>query len=440
VSVLRSLKWIFWGALLAMAVWIGSAGLFNNAGFFNGVLGYAMVAVGMIGLAGNSFESRHGLLIKPIAIVSLLNAFWAPFAECAGVITPVAKSVGLTLDILNVLAAIGFCVAMRQLCATTSLKRAESSWRRNLLLWRVGLPASVGAACLSLWAARNEVGAISPDYTPRSVMIPLVVLCLIALVVWMHFVVSLWRTIAGLKGMVKRLPSASDFGLDQQASIHFQFSIPGLLIIIAATAVIVLGHLQRTILFWHLTMAMLVGLSLLATWLDRRTLGEVLLVVVATVLVTGYAQLTKHSQSDRICGTNVEPGYDDADYQLSDSFLADIGGWLVTRGYESCQPAPDSVKSLSLAPRCRDLPVASEPRTAVWYRGGKPTSQGVRIRILYSKTGQYLHFVAVDYDWVVVDFPSAIRERERTLKRFTEDAAARWQEYLKGQRKDRPKP
>jgi hypothetical protein len=436
VSVLQSLKWIFWGVLLAIAVWVGSAGLFS------GVLGYALIAVGMIGLARNPWERRHGLLIKSIAVVSLLNAFWAAFAECPGGMSTVERTVGVALRVLNVLAAVGFCVAMRQLCETTSLNRAEKSWRRSISLWCAGLPATVGATCLSLWAVRSEIGVISPDYTPRGVMIPLFFLCLIALSVWMHFVVSLWRTIAGLKGMVKKLPATSDFGLDhldRRASIRFQFSIRTLLIVAAAAFVIAAGIWQRTVPSWHLTMAGLVGLSLLAIWLDRRTLGKGLLIVVAAVLLAGYVQLTKHSQSDRICGTSEESSFDEADYQLSDSFLADFHRWLVTQGYESCQPPPDSVKSLSLVPRCRDLPVASEPRTAAWYRGVKPTSQGVRIRLLYSKTGQYLHFVAVDYDWVVVDFPWAIRERERSLKQFMQETVASWQEYLRGQRKDRPK-
>ena len=432
MSVLQSLKWVFWGVLLAIVVSVGGAGLFN------GVLGYAIIAVGMIGLVKASAAGRHGLLIKLIAIVSLLDALWAPFAECSSAVSSAEKIVGVALGILNALAAMGFCAVMRQMCETASLKRAEKSWRRNNLLWRVGLPANAGASCLSLWAVRGEIGVISPVYTPAGVMIPLFILFVIALIVWMQLLVSLWQTIAGLKGMVKRLPSASDFGLDRGPPV--QFGIRALLILAAAAAVILAGVSQQTVPFWQLTMAGLVGLSLLAIWLDRRTLGKGLLIVVAAVLLAGYTQLTNHSQSDRICGTNAEPGYGQADRRLSDSFLTDIDRWLVTQGYEICEQPPDSAARLSSAGRSRDLPFPSEAKTAVWYRGVKWNSQGVRVRVLYSKAGERLHFVAIDYDWVVVDFPWTIPQHEKNLKRFIRETADMWLEYLKGQRQDRPKP
>jgi hypothetical protein len=433
VSVLQSLKWIFWGVVLATAVGVVSAGSLN------GVLGYAMIGMGMIGLLENSPAGRRSLLLKLVAIVSLLNAFWMPFAECPGVAPSVGKVVGVVVGTLNALAAAGFCVVMRRLCETNSLPRAEKSWRSSFLLWRVGLPASVAASCLSVWAVRNEFGAISTDNTPPALMIPLFVLSLLALVAWMHLLVSLWRTIAGLKGIVTKLPSASDFGLDREPPV--QFSIRALLIVAAVAAILVAaGISQKTAPCWHLTLAALVGLGLLAIWLNNRALGKVLLIVVAAVLFAGYTQLTRHSQSDRICGTNAELGFDDAEYQLSDSFLVDIDGWLVGQGFENCQPPPDSASLFSAALRSRDLPFASEPKTAIWYRGLTRTSQGVRIRILYSKIGQYLHFVAVDYEWVVVDFPWGINEREKSLKQFMKETAAKWQEYLKGQRKDRPNP
>jgi hypothetical protein len=431
VSVLQSLKWIFWGVLLAIVVSVAGAGLFN------GVLGYAMIAIGMIGLVKNSTAGRHASLIKLIAIVSLFDAFWSPFAECSVITSPVEEIVSAAFGIFNAFAAIGFCFVMRQMCETASLKRAERSWRRNNLLWRVGLPASAGASCLSLWAVRGEIGVISPVYTPRDVMIPLFVLFVIALIVWIHLLVSLWQTIAGLKGMVKKLPSAQDFGLDQEPPVRF--GIRALLILAAAAAVILVGIFQQTVPFWHLTMAGLVGLSLLAIWLDRRALGKGLLIVVAVVLLAGYTQLTKHSLSDRICGTNLEPDYNRRDFRLSDSFLTDIDRWLVTQGYEACGQPPDSVCRLASARRCHDLPLPSEAKAAFWYRGVTPNSQGVRVRVLSSKAGERLHFVAIDYDWVVVDFPWTIPQHERNLKRFIRETAGMWQEHLKMQRQDRAK-
>ena len=287
---------------------------------------------------------------------------------------------------------------------------------------------------------RGDIGVISPVYTPAGVMVPLLVLFVIAVIVWTHLLVSLWQTIAGLKGMVKKLPSACDFGLDQGPPIRF--GIRALLILAAAAAVIMAGISQQTVPFWHLTMAGLVGLSLLAIWLDRWALGKGLLIVVAVVLLAGYAHLTKHSESDRICGTNVEPGYDQADGRLPDSFLSDIDRWLVTQGYEVCGQPPDSASRLSSARRCCDLPFPSEAKTAVWYRGVERNSQGVTVRVLYSKAkaDERLHFVAIDYDWVVVDFPWTIPQHEKNLKRFLRETADVWQEHLKTQRQDRAQP
>jgi hypothetical protein len=423
---------VFWGVLVAVAIGVLTGGLFN------GVLGYALIAIGMVGLAKNSVGSRGGLPIKLVAIVALLDAFWAPFADCPCRISLAEKIVGVALGILNALAAVGFCVAIRRLCEMIPLERAQQSWRRSIFLWRVGLPVSLGATCLGWWAVRDDRGLISATNTPTFVGVPLVALLLIALIAWIHSFVSLGRTIAGLKHMVKRLPAASAFGLDRQPLFHF--SIRALLIVAAAAALIAAGVSQKTILCWQVTMAGLVGLSLLATWLNHRTLCKGLLVVVAAVLLAGYTQLTKHSQAGRICGTTAESGYLDADYRLSDSFLADIDGWLATRGYERSEPPDDSANLFTPALRSNDPPFASEPKTAIWYSGARSTPQAVKVRVLYSKIGQYLHYVAVDYDWVVVDFPSTNRKREKDLKKFVDETAAMWQEYLERQRKDRPKP
>ncbi len=220
MSVLQSLKWIFWGIVLAaVAIWVNGFDLLND------VLGYAIIAVGVIGLVRNSVAVRYGFLLKLIAIVAVLNALWAPFAECPGRMPFVEKTVGVAFGVLNVFATIGFCVVMRRLCEKISLGSAEKSWRTSLFYWRFGLPISLAAACLSWWTAKDEHGMITADTTPLVVLIPYLVLSFILIAVLAHSFVSLGRTIAGLKGMVMRLPAASDFGLDQRPAFHFQFSI-----------------------------------------------------------------------------------------------------------------------------------------------------------------------------------------------------------------------
>ncbi|MFZ1933696.1 MAG: hypothetical protein WAU84_08120, partial [Thermoguttaceae bacterium] len=92
MSVLQSLRWIFWGVLLAaIAIWINGFDLLND------VLGYAIIAVGMIGLVKNSVGGSYGWLTKLIAIVALLNAAWAPFAECPGRMPLLEKTAGIVL-------------------------------------------------------------------------------------------------------------------------------------------------------------------------------------------------------------------------------------------------------------------------------------------------------------------------------------------------------
>ncbi len=336
MSVLQSLRWIFWGVLV-VAVTV----LINHFDVLNDVLGYAIIAVGMIGLAKNPTGSRYGVVIKLIVAVTLLNALWAPFVECPGRMPLVEKIARVVLGILNAFATVGFCFVMRRLCEAIPLNYAEKSWRTSLLFWRFGLPAILVATCLSWWSTKDELGGYSAERTPLLVLIPLLALSLVALAVLIHSFVSLGRTIGGLKRMVRQLPAASDFGLEQQPSFHFQFSIRALMIVTAAAAVLAAGFSQGTIPYWQFTMAGLVGLSLLAAWLDQRTLSKGLLVVVAVVLFGGHSQIGHQGTSGGIGGLVVRTDDSSADCSIPKPVLANVDAWLAARGFNGSDPPSD---------------------------------------------------------------------------------------------------
>jgi len=418
VSVLQSLKWIFWGVLI-VAVPV------QFKGYDLRVLGYAIIAVGMIGLVKNPVGGRHSMLMRLVATVVLLDAFWTPFAEGASRMPGVEKIASVTFSILNIFATIGFCIAMRRLCGAIPLERAKRSWQMSIMLWYIGLPASVGVTCLSMWAVRDENGVISPNSTPLYSMIPLFALFLITLIVWLCSLFSLWRTIAGLKGMVKRLPAADDFGLARRPS--FQFSIRALMIVIAAAAVIAAGFSQGTIPYWQFTMAGLVGLSLSATWLDHRMLSKGLLIVVGVVLLGGYTQIAHHGASGGIGGLVVRTVDSAADHPSSLPPLADIEAWLASRGFQRSAPPPVvSIGGLvgGLHP--------SQGTTAIWFGGKTANSGQLDISVEYWPIDQHLLQVQVNYTWRLDDFPWVVHEHERQVRQFANEMAEWLKQYDEG--------
>ncbi len=430
MSVLQSLRFIFWGVLVA-AVTV----LVNRFDLLNDVLGYAVIAIGMIGLLKNSAASRQGLLMKLITVAALLNAFWAPFAECPGRMPLLEKIAGIVLGILNAFAIVGFCIVMRRLCEKIPLKYAEKSWRTSLFLWRLGLPASLVATCLSWWSTKNEQGMISLDKTPVVVSTPLLVLWLIAIGVSIHSFVSLGRTIGGLKGLVQQLPAASDFGLEQQPSFRLQFSIRALMIVTAATAVVAAGCSQATIPYWQFTMMGLVGLSLAATWLDHRTLGKALLVVVAIVLFGGYMQMAHRGTSGSIGGFVVRTADSSPSRLSSEPALADIETWLAVRGFKRADPPPDPIGLLSSAGLH-----FNKPKIKIWYTGKTPQSQQIYLSVECLQIDQHLRQLQVDYIWLLDDFPWVVQEHERQIQRFSHEMAEWLEKHDEELQKKQPKP
>ena len=428
MSVLQSLKWVFWGVLIvAICVQYHGFDLFNN------VLGYAVVAVGMIGLVKNPVGARHGMLLKLVALVALLDALLAPFAEGSGGMLSLEKVAVVALDTLNVFAAIGFGIVMRRLCAAIPLGRAERTWRQNIALWCIGLPATTGGTCLSFWAVRNANGAISPERTPLYLMISLFVLFIIVVTIWIHFLVSLWRTIAGLQGMVRRLPAADDFGLDRrQLPFHFQFSIRALMIVTAAAAVIAAGVSQATIFYWQLTMAGLVAIGLLATWLGHRTLTKGLLIVVGVLLFGGYMQIAHHGAASGIGGFVVRTAASADDRLSSDPIHADVETWLASRGFTKSQPPSDAPKLIPLS--------AGRSRSTIWYARRRPKSQELHVSVECSPLAEHLLQVQVNYSLRFDDFPWVAREHERQVRLFTDEMADWLRQYDEAQQKSRAKP
>jgi hypothetical protein len=417
VSVLQSLRWIFWGVLLAaIAIWINGFDLLND------VLGYAIIAVGMIGLVKNSVGGSYGWLTKLIAIVALLNAAWAPFAECPGRMPLLEKTAGIVLGILNVFATVGFCIVMRKLCNTIPLRYAESSWRTSLLAWRFGLPISLAATYLSWWTTKDEHGMVTANNTPMLVLIPYLALSLITIAVLIHTFISLGRTITGLKGMVNKLPAASDFGLDQPSPFHFQFSIRALMIVTAATAVIAAGVAQRTIPYWQFTMTGLVAVSLLAMWLGHQTLAKGLLIVVAAVVFGGHSQVRCCSGCGAIGGMCVRTAESSSGPLLPKPVLADVEAWLAARGFIKSAAPPDSASIASVAGVH-----SPEPQVTIWYAQENPSLPHVCINIEYSQIAERLLSVQINYTWHLTDFPWVIHVREGQLRQFANEMA----EWLK---------
>jgi hypothetical protein len=430
VSVLQSLRLIFWGALVVVIYFqFGS-----DFDLLNNVLGYAIAAMGMIGLVKASVGGRYGWLLKLIAIVALLDAFWAPFVEGPSRMPLVQKIVSAALDVANPFAATGFCVVMRRFCETMPWERVRRSWRTSLSLWMIGLPASVGETCLGWWAVRNERGVISADNTPILLLAPIVVLALITIMVWIHTFISLGRTVAGLKGMVRQLPAADAFGLDQ--GLSFQFSIRALMIVTAATAVVAAGVSQATIPYWQFTMAGLVGLGLLASWSNHQTLAKGLLIGVAIVLFGGYSRIAPHSLKSLAYGVYGAPtANSSSDHLAPDPVLADIEAWLTARGFHRSAPPPDLPSWLSAAGAH-----ISGPKQTTWYKTQTPQSQPVNVSVEYSDNGQGQLSLQVTYTSSLTDFPWVIQAHERQVERLRKEMRDWLSQYFDRRLESHSKP
>jgi hypothetical protein len=418
VTVLQALRFVFWGALIVVVcVQLG-----NGFDLFNNVLGYAIIAMGVIGLAKTPVGDRHRLLASLITIVAVLNALWAPFVEGPGRMPSLETGVGTTLDIIDPFAILGFCIVMWRFCGTVALPRSSRSWRTSARCWMVGAPASVTGTCLSCWAVRDERGVISQALTPNLIWLSLGGLFLIKLIVLAHTFFSCGRTIASLKGMVRELPAADDFGLEARPT--FQFSIRALLIVAAAVAVVAAGVSQCTIPFWRYTMAGLVGLCLLAMWQDHGMLSKCMLAAVGSVLLLGFVQVGSSGlESGSLCGTSVGVLHVYKEEKLlPESTLTDIDAWLASKGFQRSEPpaVPLASPSGSHSP---------EPEVTIWYAGEGHNLEGINVRIQYSKNGPNLQFLDMDYASLCVGFLGTVREHQRQVKRFRKEIIAWWQEY-----------
>jgi hypothetical protein len=419
VTVLQALRFVFWGALIVVVcVQLGSLDLFND------VVGFAVIAMGMIALVKNSVGGHRSLLTRLIALVAVLNALWAPFVQGPGTIGLAETIINNAFDVLNAFAVLGFCVVMRRFCETTALPRSGRSWKKSQWCWMVGLPFIIGKTCLSWWAVKDSRGVISQALTPAVIWFSLGALFLITLFILAHTFFSLGRTIASLKGMVRELPAANDFGLEEVPG--FQFSIRAVMIVTAAVAVGVGGLSQGTVPYWRITMAGLAGLCLFAMWFDHEILSKGLLVATGCALLFGHVQpFETRSSSGSLCGTSAGVMHSYREEKLlPESTLDDIDAWLMSHGFRRSDPPTDPPPPMTALRE--DHP---KPDVTIWYARGTPSTEEIHIGLQYSKRDSHLQFLDMDITSYSEGFGAVGERHERRVKQFKKEIVDWWREY-----------
>ena len=234
--------------------------------------------------------------------------------------------------------------------------------------------------------------------------------------------------------MVKKLPAASDFGLDQRPSFRFQFSIRALLIVTAAAAVIAAGVSQRTIPYWQFTMAGLVGLEPVGNVAGPPDTEQ------------GAAGGCRGRARGWIRATQPAQQAETARYAARTSELRfrrrglPVAGfrswpiltrWLVAQGYERCRAAARSLSS-SCPIRRRRSAVESGARRLSGTRERRRIRRESRFASCTRRLGSHLQFcgrgLRVGRRRLSLGNQGATKA---SLKQFAKETAAKWQEYLR---------
>ena len=125
---------IFWGALICIVdVWY-STGDFKFD-FLNDVVGMIMITVGVFKLGDIEVHPRYASALsfaKIMAVVGIVLAILDHFVfRCPGPLSLLL----LLLGMLQLVAIIVFCVAMRWFCDEAGLQRSSGSWRTTTILF-----------------------------------------------------------------------------------------------------------------------------------------------------------------------------------------------------------------------------------------------------------------------------------------------------------------
>lgn len=127
---------IFWGALICIVdIWISSGGF--KFDFLSDVVGMIMIAVGLFKLGDIEVHPRYASALsfaKIMAVVGIVLAILDHFVfRCPGPLSLLL----LLLGMLQLVAIIVFCVAMRWFCDEAGLHRSSGSWRTTTILFVV---------------------------------------------------------------------------------------------------------------------------------------------------------------------------------------------------------------------------------------------------------------------------------------------------------------
>ena len=127
---------IFWGALICIVdITISSGGF--KFDFLNDVVGMIMITVGVFKLGDIEVHPRYASALsfaKIMAVVGIVLAILDHFVfRCPGPLSLLL----LLLGMLQLVAIIVFCVAMRWFCDEAGLQRSSGSWRTTTILFVV---------------------------------------------------------------------------------------------------------------------------------------------------------------------------------------------------------------------------------------------------------------------------------------------------------------
>lgn len=127
--VIRSLRLIFWGALLCILSF-----KINSFDVFDDTVGLLLICLGVFPLAkqpGGLHHNNFMLFVRIVAIITLIEQVMF------GYFSP-PESLSLILQILGLLMLAGivvFCLAMRDMAEAHNLNISKNSWKTTLVLF-----------------------------------------------------------------------------------------------------------------------------------------------------------------------------------------------------------------------------------------------------------------------------------------------------------------
>ena len=182
-SVIRPLRWIFWGALL----WIIDIKI-DHVDLANDFIASILVVMGVMRLARIDVSDRYRTVMGWVRAVAILSV---PITCIKMIASNFDQAITVLLTIVSLAqlaATVAFCVAMRWFCIEAGLKRSAESWRLTTIFF-----VTLFAGPLSLLYGYILISQLTGMRWTLNVGTSVVLILLVLLVPIVHFFMSTSR-------------------------------------------------------------------------------------------------------------------------------------------------------------------------------------------------------------------------------------------------------